>query len=202
MEPSTVAEQRATAVAKLKRAASLPRMKDGRRPPMHVEAVSEGERMEDDGRADEEMEDESDVRRGVAGGRVGPRAWDRSGGGGEGRGHTATATTRDPSAVGKAVGEHADSLEAEIPLADALTDLQGHEEQGDETLATRQLRQPYKRVFRGRVLSLCARRGCASVTSSSLAYTVSGVYAASFAAARIPAVQARHATTDTSAHAQ
>ncbi|KAH9911831.1 uncharacterized protein B0H18DRAFT_891602 [Fomitopsis serialis] len=63
MESSTVAEQRATAVAKLKRAASLPRMKDGRRPPMHVEAVSEGERMEDDGRADEEIADESDVRR-------------------------------------------------------------------------------------------------------------------------------------------
>lgn len=42
--PPSVAEQRATAVAKLKRAASLPRMKDGRRPPMHVEAVSEGER--------------------------------------------------------------------------------------------------------------------------------------------------------------
>ena len=32
------------AVAKLKRAASLPRMKDGRRPPMHSEAVSEGEK--------------------------------------------------------------------------------------------------------------------------------------------------------------
>jgi serine/arginine repetitive matrix protein 2 len=37
------AEQRATAVAKLKRAASLPRMKDGRRPPMHSEGVSESE---------------------------------------------------------------------------------------------------------------------------------------------------------------
>ena len=47
MEPSTPAEQRAFAVAKLKRAASLPRMKDGRRPPMHVEAVSEGERSLD-----------------------------------------------------------------------------------------------------------------------------------------------------------
>ncbi|KAH9176580.1 hypothetical protein EDB89DRAFT_2112571 [Lactarius sanguifluus] len=46
MEPSTPAEQRAFAVAKLKRAASLPRMKDGRRPPMHVEAVSEGERSQ------------------------------------------------------------------------------------------------------------------------------------------------------------
>ena len=63
MESSTVAEQRATAVAKLKRAASLPRMKDGRRPPMHVEAFSEGERMEDDGRADEAIADDSDVRR-------------------------------------------------------------------------------------------------------------------------------------------
>ncbi|EJD03442.1 uncharacterized protein FOMMEDRAFT_168382 [Fomitiporia mediterranea MF3/22] len=40
------AEQRANAVAMLRRAASLPRMKDGRRPPMHGEAggVSEGER--------------------------------------------------------------------------------------------------------------------------------------------------------------
>lgn len=63
MESSTVAEQRATAVAKLKRAASLPRMKDGRRPPMHVEAVSEGERMGDDGKDDEEIADDSDVRR-------------------------------------------------------------------------------------------------------------------------------------------
>lgn len=47
-------EQRMLAVAKLKRAASLPRMKDGRRPPMHVEAVSEGERgpTDDDGTPD------------------------------------------------------------------------------------------------------------------------------------------------------
>ncbi|KZT68246.1 hypothetical protein DAEQUDRAFT_712063 [Daedalea quercina L-15889] len=67
MESSTVAEQRATAVAKLKRAASLPRMKDGRRPPMHVEAVSEGERMEDDGRDDDEIAEDSDVRRGSQG---------------------------------------------------------------------------------------------------------------------------------------
>ena len=42
MEQTTVAEQRPFAVAKLKWAASLPRMKDGWRPPMHVEAVSEG----------------------------------------------------------------------------------------------------------------------------------------------------------------
>ncbi|OJT10666.1 Golgi-specific brefeldin A-resistance guanine nucleotide exchange factor 1 [Trametes pubescens] len=54
MESSTAAEQRATAVAKLKRAASLPRMKDGRRPPMHVEAVSEGERSQ----SEERMEGE------------------------------------------------------------------------------------------------------------------------------------------------
>ncbi|KAF8259101.1 hypothetical protein EI94DRAFT_1813952 [Lactarius quietus] len=48
MVPSTPAEQCAFAVAKLKRAASLPRMKDGRRPPnMHDEAVSEGERSLD-----------------------------------------------------------------------------------------------------------------------------------------------------------
>ena len=54
MEPPTVAEQRATAVARLKRAASLPRMKDGRRPPMHVEAVSEGERVQGDHNLDED----------------------------------------------------------------------------------------------------------------------------------------------------
>ena len=40
------AERRALAVAKLKRAASLPRMKDGRRPPMHVDGFSEGEKPE------------------------------------------------------------------------------------------------------------------------------------------------------------
>jgi serine/arginine repetitive matrix protein 2 len=46
MEQPTAAEQReqrAFLAAKLKRAASLPRMKDGRRPPMHVDGVSEGE---------------------------------------------------------------------------------------------------------------------------------------------------------------
>jgi len=52
------------AVAKLKRAASLPRMKDGRRPPMHVEAVSEGEKAQqseeekaasEEGRGDSEL---------------------------------------------------------------------------------------------------------------------------------------------------
>ena len=60
MDHSSAAEQRATAVAKLKRAASLPRMKDGRRPPMHVEAVSEGERSQgeerDVGDCQEEVE--------------------------------------------------------------------------------------------------------------------------------------------------
>ena len=51
------AEQRLAAVAKLKRAASLPRMKDGRRPPMHVEAVSEGEKPQtDDDKIDSEEE--------------------------------------------------------------------------------------------------------------------------------------------------
>lgn len=60
MEPSSIAEQRATAVAKLKRAASLPRMKDGRRPPMHVEAVSEGERMDGVEKQEEESAQESD----------------------------------------------------------------------------------------------------------------------------------------------
>ncbi|KAF9222547.1 hypothetical protein BS17DRAFT_167647 [Gyrodon lividus] len=43
---ASVAEQRANAVAKLRRAASLPRMKDGRRPPMHIEAVSDGEKFQ------------------------------------------------------------------------------------------------------------------------------------------------------------
>ncbi|KAG8895997.1 hypothetical protein FRB99_000225, partial [Tulasnella sp. 403] len=44
LQPPDDLRVRAFAVAKLKRAASLPRMKDGRRPPMHGEAVSEGER--------------------------------------------------------------------------------------------------------------------------------------------------------------
>ncbi|KAF9244930.1 hypothetical protein BU15DRAFT_41532 [Melanogaster broomeanus] len=51
-EPGSVAEQRANAIAKLRRAASLPRMKDGRRPPMHIEAVSDGEKFQ----AEEEQE--------------------------------------------------------------------------------------------------------------------------------------------------
>lgn len=51
-DPPSVAEQRANAVAKLRRAASLPRMKDGRRPPMHIEAVSDGEKF----RADDEQD--------------------------------------------------------------------------------------------------------------------------------------------------
>ena len=59
MEPPSIAEQRATAVAMLKRAASLPRMKDGRRPPMHVEAVSEGERAE---KPEEESSQDSDEK--------------------------------------------------------------------------------------------------------------------------------------------
>ncbi|KAH0589030.1 hypothetical protein H2248_004805 [Termitomyces sp. 'cryptogamus'] len=42
-QPS-LAEQRMALAAKLKRAASLPRMKDGRRPPMHSDSVSEGEK--------------------------------------------------------------------------------------------------------------------------------------------------------------
>ncbi|KAJ7770147.1 hypothetical protein DFH07DRAFT_735814 [Mycena maculata] len=61
MEPETSVseqrEQRMLAVAKLKRAASLPRMKDGRRPPMHVEAVSEGEKVN----TDDERKDEIDT---------------------------------------------------------------------------------------------------------------------------------------------
>lgn len=47
------------AVAKLKRAASVPRLKDGRRPPMHVEAVSEGEKPVVNGVAGEEGEEEA-----------------------------------------------------------------------------------------------------------------------------------------------
>ncbi|CAL1707433.1 unnamed protein product [Somion occarium] len=62
MESSSVAEQRATAVAKLKRAASLPRMRDGRRPPMHTEAVSEGERAQNDESPDGEREPDSDEK--------------------------------------------------------------------------------------------------------------------------------------------
>lgn len=62
MESSTVAEQRATAVAKLKRAASLPRMKDGRRPPMHTEAHSEGERTQNDESPEGERVEEPDEK--------------------------------------------------------------------------------------------------------------------------------------------
>lgn len=47
MQPSD-AELRAGAVAKLKRATSLPRIKGGRRPPMHPEGTSEGEKSRDD----------------------------------------------------------------------------------------------------------------------------------------------------------
>ena len=60
MEQTTAAEQRAFAVAKLKRAASLPRMKDGRRPPMHVEAVSEGEKSQVDEKTDGPKDPEGD----------------------------------------------------------------------------------------------------------------------------------------------
>ncbi|KAH8119643.1 hypothetical protein DFH11DRAFT_1566213 [Phellopilus nigrolimitatus] len=51
------AEQRANAVAMLRRAASLPRMKDGRRPPMHGETggVSEGEHSHSEEKKDEEI---------------------------------------------------------------------------------------------------------------------------------------------------
>ncbi|KAJ7072257.1 hypothetical protein C8F01DRAFT_1103153 [Mycena amicta] len=58
MEPSEQREVRSLAVARLKRAASLPRMKDGRRPPMHQpEAMSEGERAN----TDDERKDEVDT---------------------------------------------------------------------------------------------------------------------------------------------
>ena len=60
MEQTTAAEQRAFAVAKLKRAASLPRMKDGRRPPMHVEAVSEGEKSQVEEKPDGTKDPEGD----------------------------------------------------------------------------------------------------------------------------------------------
>ena len=41
---STTAKQSVFAVAKLKWTASLPRMKDGGRPPMHVDGVSKGKK--------------------------------------------------------------------------------------------------------------------------------------------------------------
>ncbi|KIJ39485.1 hypothetical protein M422DRAFT_32727 [Sphaerobolus stellatus SS14] len=47
MQPSN-AEVRAAAVGRLKRAASLPRIKGGRRPPMHPEGTSEGEKTRDE----------------------------------------------------------------------------------------------------------------------------------------------------------
>ena len=75
MDLSSAAEQRATAVAKLKRAASLPRMKDGRRPPMHVEAVSEGERSQGEDRNDsEERSGRSASREGSSGRDLGEQA--------------------------------------------------------------------------------------------------------------------------------
>ncbi|KZV69538.1 hypothetical protein PENSPDRAFT_735323 [Peniophora sp. CONT] len=58
MADSSAASTRAFAVARLKRAASLPRMKDGRRPPMHPEAgVSEGERPSPDPQGDSDILD-------------------------------------------------------------------------------------------------------------------------------------------------
>ena len=52
---------RMQAVTKLKRAASLPRMKDGRRPPMHSEAVSNDEKRSSDDSADGPPEAAADV---------------------------------------------------------------------------------------------------------------------------------------------
>jgi serine/arginine repetitive matrix protein 2 len=54
-DQTSAAEQRAFAVAKLKRAASLPRMKDGRRPPMHADGVSDGERVPGEEKKEEEV---------------------------------------------------------------------------------------------------------------------------------------------------
>ena len=65
-EPTAAAETRANAVAKLRRAASLPRMKDGRRPPMHGEAggFSEGERNQQaEEKKDEEEKKEEEERK-------------------------------------------------------------------------------------------------------------------------------------------
>jgi serine/arginine repetitive matrix protein 2 len=59
------AEQRMAAVAKIRRATSLPRMKDGRRlRPMHVEAVSEGEKPPTD---EEKVESETEKQRSTEG---------------------------------------------------------------------------------------------------------------------------------------
>ncbi|EGN99792.1 hypothetical protein SERLA73DRAFT_152020 [Serpula lacrymans var. lacrymans S7.3] len=60
-ESTSAAEQRAFAVAKLKRAASLPRMKDGRRPPMHVEAVSEGEKTQPEDKQESDTPPTGDI---------------------------------------------------------------------------------------------------------------------------------------------
>ncbi|RPD63643.1 hypothetical protein L227DRAFT_357362 [Lentinus tigrinus ALCF2SS1-6] len=83
MDHSSAAEQRATAVAKLKRAASLPRMKDGRRPPMHVEAVSEGERSQGEERNPGEERNDGEERSG--------RSLSREGSSGRELGEEATA---------------------------------------------------------------------------------------------------------------
>lgn len=57
MEVNSAAEQRADAVAKLKRAASLPRMKNGWRPPMRTEASSEGD-LDDRPKSPDQRNDE------------------------------------------------------------------------------------------------------------------------------------------------
>ncbi|TDL26145.1 hypothetical protein BD410DRAFT_836807 [Rickenella mellea] len=58
METSAAAEQRANAVAKLRRAASLPRMKNGRRPAAHGETVSDGEPIQN---GEEKKDDDDDA---------------------------------------------------------------------------------------------------------------------------------------------
>ncbi|KAI0373578.1 hypothetical protein BV20DRAFT_962784 [Pilatotrama ljubarskyi] len=118
MDPSSAAEQRATAVAKLKRAASLPRMKDGRRPPMHVEAVSEGERSNSEERKgeQEEHDHQEDQPNGYADeehlepvprsqGELDPGGGDLQGGTGQGAGTPADSEEQEANPGGDAAFE-------------------------------------------------------------------------------------------------
>ena len=112
MDHSSAAEQRATAVAKLKRAASLPRMQNGRRPPMHVEAVSEGERSQVEER--EAGDGLAEVERG-RGGRE-----SLVNGGGEEAGESVGGRDVEPAVTVEAEGEAdadaaGETLQPEVP---------------------------------------------------------------------------------------
>nr|VWO96116.1 Carboxylic ester hydrolase (EC [Ganoderma boninense] len=180
MDHSSAAEQRATAVAKLKRAASLPRMKDGRRPPMHVEAVSEGERSQGEERdatdAQEEIERGRNGREGKSSEEeVSANEVSKGKDTGTGARSEVEATT-DAEAVGESLeprelrneegegpprgsrsrwrdGE--ESSKTTLKVSDEVKRIEGLEGQGDgQALPSLQFCQPYQRVFSRRELHL------------------------------------------------